>query len=72
MRANPTLRITTRPEIRHGRPTIREMRIPLADVLELLPSGMRHEDILAEYPYLEREDIAACLEFAARLLRHDV
>ena len=72
MSANPTLRITTHPEICHGRTTIRDMRIPLADVLELLPSGMSHEDILAEYPYLEREDIAACLEFAARLVRHDV
>jgi uncharacterized protein (DUF433 family) len=65
-------RITTHPEVGYGRPSIRGLRIPVADVLELLASGMSHEDIFADYPYLEREDITACLEFAGRLVPHEV
>jgi len=43
----------------------------VADVLELLAGGMATDDILADYPYLEREDIAACLDFAARQARRE-
>jgi uncharacterized protein (DUF433 family) len=39
--------------------------VTVADVLELLAGGMSHDEILADYPYLEREDIAACLHFGA-------
>lgn len=58
-------RITVHPEIAHGKPTIRGMRIRVQDVLELLASGMSYEEILADYDELERDDILAVLEFAA-------
>lgn len=63
-------RITTDPEQCGGRACIRGMRIRVIDVLELLAAGDTPEDILAEYPYLESEDIAASLLYAARHLDH--
>ena len=63
----PTERITIDPEICHGKPCIRGLRYPVEMVLELLSSGMTIEDLLADYPDLEREDILAALAFAARL-----
>ena len=59
-------RITINPEQNGGRPSIRRMRIRVKDVLDLLASGASQEEILADYPYLEAEDITAALEFAAR------
>lgn len=53
------------PEICHGAPTIRGMRLRMQDVLELLASGMSYDDILSDYGELEREDILAALEYAA-------
>jgi uncharacterized protein (DUF433 family) len=64
-------RITIRVGVCGGRPTIRGLRITVADVLEWLAGGMSHDDILADYPYLERDDIAACLAFAARMARRE-
>ena len=58
-------RITINPRQCGGRPCIRGMRIRVVDVLGLLAAGESTEQILGEYPYLEREDILACLEFAA-------
>ena len=60
-------RITVDPEICHGKPTIRGLRYPVSMVLELLAGGMTTEEILADYEDLEREDILACLAFAAKL-----
>lgn len=60
-------RITVDPEICHGKPTIRGLRYPVSMILELLAGGMSTEEILADYEDLEREDILACLAFAARL-----
>lgn len=60
-------RITIDPDINHGKPTIRGMRYPVENMLELLASGMTIEEILEDYPDLEREDILACLEYAARI-----
>jgi len=65
-------RITIDPDQCGGRPCIRGMRIRVIDVLELLAAGETPEEILAEYPYLEAEDIAACLIYAARQLDHPV
>ena len=48
-----------------GRPCIRGMRIRVQDVLELLAAGASHEEILADYPYLEPDDIRASLAYAA-------
>jgi uncharacterized protein (DUF433 family) len=50
---------------RGGKPCIRGMRITVYDVLEYLASGMTNEEILADFPYLTREDILACLSYAA-------
>ncbi len=60
-------RITADPEICHGKPTIRGLRYPVDMILELLASGMTTEEILADYSDLEREDIFACLQYAAKL-----
>ncbi len=62
-------RITTDPNICHGKPCIRGLRYPVEMILELLGSGMTIEEILADYEDLEREDILAVLSFAARLSR---
>jgi uncharacterized protein (DUF433 family) len=63
-------RITTDPEQCGGRPCIRNQRIRVTDVLELLAAGETVPQILAEYPYLEAEDIPACLLYAARRIDH--
>jgi uncharacterized protein (DUF433 family) len=58
-------RITIEAGKRGGKPCIRGMRITVSDVLEYLASGMSEDEILADFPDLEREDIKACLAFAA-------
>jgi uncharacterized protein (DUF433 family) len=58
-------RITINPEQCGGRPCIRNMRIRVSDVLELLSAGETRATILEDYPYLEDEDISAALAFAA-------
>lgn len=60
-------RITKRPDICHGKPTIRGLRYPVDSMLDLLASGMTFEEILDDYPDLEKEDLLACLEYAARI-----
>ena len=60
-------RITINPDICHGKPTIRGMRIMVSDILEMLAGGMTREEILTDYPYLEKEDIEESLRFAAKL-----
>ena len=58
-------RITIEPEKRGGKPCIRGLRITVYDVLEYLASGMSEDQILVDFPDLTREDIRACLAFAA-------
>ena len=58
-------RITIDPEKRGGKPCIRGLRITVYDLLDYLASGMSEDDILADFPELEREDIRAALAFAA-------
>jgi uncharacterized protein (DUF433 family) len=65
-------RITIEPDKCGGRPCIRGMRIRVLDVLQLLAAGETPEDILTEFPYLEREDISASLLYAARQMDHPV
>ena len=60
-------RITINPDSCHGKPCIRGLRYPVDMNLELLSAGMSHDEILADYDDLEREDILAVLAFAARL-----
>ena len=64
-------RITIVAGVCGGRPTVRGLRITVADVLEVLAGGMTTEEIVAEYPYLEREDVAARLDFAAKQERRE-
>ena len=58
-------RITVDPAICTGKPCIRGLRFPVARLLGLLAAGETHEAILANYPYLEPEDIGAALRYAA-------
>jgi uncharacterized protein (DUF433 family) len=57
--------ITMEPGKRSGKPCIRGLRITVADVLGYLASGMTHQEILWEFPYLNETDILASLAFAA-------
>lgn len=57
--------ITIEPGKRSGKPCIRGMRITVTDVLEYLAGGMTEDEILRDFPYLTRDDIRACLAFAA-------
>jgi uncharacterized protein (DUF433 family) len=57
--------ITIEPGKRGGKPCIRGIRITVYDVLDYLASGMTHEEILEDFPYLTQEDILACLSYAA-------
>ena len=58
-------RITIAPGVRSGKPCVRGTRITVYDVLEYLAGGMTEDQILADFPSLIREDIRACLAFAA-------
>lgn len=62
-------RITIDPSICHGKPCIRGLRYPVETILELLSSGMTHDEILADYPDLERDDLLAVLTFATQLAK---
>jgi len=62
--------ITIKPDVCGGEPTIRGMRITVSHVLEMLSGGMTPEDILKDFPYLEKADIDAALEYAARHVAH--
>jgi len=58
-------RITVDPSVMGGLPCVRGQRITVSTVIGQLAAGQSMEQILEDYPYLEREDIFACLEFAA-------
>ena len=66
-KTNLLARITSNPDICHGKPVVRGLRYPVQNMLELLASGMTHAEILADYEDLEEDDLLACLLFAARL-----
>ncbi|RIV25561.1 DUF433 domain-containing protein [Fibrisoma montanum] len=61
-------RITADPAILAGKPAIKGTRLSVQFIVGLLAKGATHEEILAEYPYIEEDDIRACLLFASRLL----
>jgi len=65
-------RITFNPDQCGGRPCIRGMRIRVKDVLDLLAANVSAAEILEDYPYLEAEDIQACLAYAATEADHPV
>ncbi len=60
-------RIVIDAQVCHGSPCIRGLRYPVTMILELLASGMSHQEILADYEDLEEDDIRACLQYAARI-----
>jgi uncharacterized protein (DUF433 family) len=57
-------RITINPEICNGKPSIRNMRFTVIQILELITSGMTFEEILSDYPFLEKQDLQACLLYS--------
>ncbi len=61
-------RITIRPDVFGGKPIIRDMRIAVEHVLANLAAGETVEGVLEDYPFLERDDIRACILFAHRSL----
>ena len=63
-------RITIKPDVCGGEPTIRGMRITVSHVFEMLAGGMTPEEVLQDFPYLEKADIEASLEYAARHATH--
>jgi uncharacterized protein (DUF433 family) len=65
-------RVTYDADVLGGRPLIRGLRVSVGDVLDLLAAGASREEILADFPYLEDEDISAALEYAARAVDHRV
>jgi len=65
-------RITSNPSQCGGRPCIRGMRIRVKDVLDMLAGGSTEAEILKDFPYLEPDDIRACLEYAAAQIDHAV
>lgn len=62
-------RITLNPDVCFGKPTIRNLRYPVEMILDLLAAGMTFEELLEDYPDLEREDLQACLLFAGKLMK---
>jgi uncharacterized protein (DUF433 family) len=62
-------RIIIDPAICHGKPVVRGLRYTVESLLEYLAGGDSIDDVLAEFPDLEREDLLACLEFATQSLK---
>ena len=63
-------RITINPEIAHGKPTIRNKRYTVEGLLEYLAAGDTVEELLKEFPDLEKEDFQACLQYAVLNMKH--
>ena len=61
-------RITSNPDISFGKPVIRGTRLAVIFIMEHLAAGDSHEEILANFPYLVKEDILACLQYATQIL----
>lgn len=64
-------RITFNPEIFGGKPIIRGMRIAVEHILGMLAAGSTVEEVLGGYPFLEKNDILACLVYARRIVAHE-
>ena len=58
-------RVVLDPDVRFGKPVVRGTRITVGDVLGYLASGMTEDEVLADFPQLTRDDLRACLAFAA-------
>ena len=65
-------RITVRPDVCHGQACIRGTRIPVHQVVRMLANGDTVDDLVAAYPHITREDVAACLDYAATLAEEHI
>jgi uncharacterized protein (DUF433 family) len=65
-------RIAVNPRILGGKPVIEGTRISVEFILELLASDVSEEEILQDYPHITREDIRACLRYAARFYKNEI
>jgi uncharacterized protein (DUF433 family) len=63
-------RITIDKNVCKGKPSIRGMRFTVSQMLDLIASGMTSDEILNDYPYLEANDVAACLQYASCILNN--
>jgi uncharacterized protein (DUF433 family) len=72
MKTDLLRRITIEPGKCGGRPCIRGMRIRVQDILDMLAAGTSGEEILRDYPYLERDDLRAAMAYAAAYLDHSI
>jgi uncharacterized protein (DUF433 family) len=73
MSNDPNLsRIVRDPQVCGGRPYIRGTRVRVSDVLDMIATGAERKLILADYPYLRDEDIAAALKYAAHAVDHRI
>lgn len=68
METNVLERITRNPDICNGKPIVRGMRITVETILQYLAAGDTTDDIVQAYPFLEKEDIQACIAFALKNL----
>jgi uncharacterized protein (DUF433 family) len=62
-------RIVIDPEVCHGKPVVRGLRYPVESLLEYLAGGDSMEEVLAEFPDLERDDLLACIQYATESLK---
>ena len=69
---NPLERIAIDPSVRFGKPCVRGTRISVGDILEYLASGTSEDEILSDFPQLTRDDIRACLAYAAERERRTI
>jgi len=69
---SPLERITVNPSVRFGKPCVRGTRITVGDVLSYLAAGMNEDQIIGEFSQLTREDIRACLAYAAERERRSL
>ena len=72
MKSERLTRITINDGQCGGRPCIRNMRIRVTDILALISAGANFDEVLDDYPYLEREDILAAVEYAAHQTDHPI
>ena len=63
-------RISIDPDVCNGRPAVRDTRVSVETVLGFLSAGDTADEILLQYPQLQRDDISACIAFAGRLMSH--
>lgn len=69
---NWKLHIASDPQILYGKPVIKNTRIPVDLILEILANGDSQEELLQAYPNIKKEDIIACLLFAAETIKNEV